>query len=305
MDLSPRQKMHGELTVEGLFHVAPLQPLIQERRTLWSWIATISGCLLIILLGNSGLYTSGDGVGYYLGLVGSSMMLVLFLYPLRKRVRVFQSLGPVKHWFALHMMLGIGGPLLILLHSTFKLGSLNAKIAFWSMVLVAGSGIIGRYIYRRIHHGLYGRQASLDDLRAKAGLNSEEVRTWLVLLPELGALFRNFSKSAQLASAAGLRNPLRFFALDFQARRTKRLARKALHTGLYAAANARGWDEATLQRRLGKGEKLIARFLSNTQGIAQFKAYERLFALWHILHVPFVYMLVFSAIAHIFAVHMY
>jgi hypothetical protein len=33
--------------------------------------------------------------------------------------------------------------------------------------------------------------------------------------------------------------------------------------------------------------------------------YERLFALWHVLHVPLVYMLVAAAIAHIVAVHMY
>jgi hypothetical protein len=38
---------------------------------------------------------------------------------------------------------------------------------------------------------------------------------------------------------------------------------------------------------------------------AQFATYERLFALWHVVHIPFVYMLVISAIVHVVAVHMY
>ena len=33
--------------------------------------------------------------------------------------------------------------------------------------------------------------------------------------------------------------------------------------------------------------------------------YERMFSLWHILHVPFVFMLVISGVVHVIAVHMY
>jgi hypothetical protein len=39
--------------------------------------------------------------------------------------------------------------------------------------------------------------------------------------------------------------------------------------------------------------------------VSQFTAYERLFALWHVLHVPFVYLLVLTALFHVFAVHAY
>lgn len=33
------------------------------------------------------------------------------------------------------------------------------------MVIVALSGLVGRYFYTKIHHGLYGRKASLKELR--------------------------------------------------------------------------------------------------------------------------------------------
>jgi hypothetical protein len=36
-----------------------------------------------------------------------------------------------------------------------------------------------------------------------------------------------------------------------------------------------------------------------------FSAWERLFALWHVAHVPFVYILALSAVAHVVAVHAY
>jgi len=50
---------------------------------------------------------------------------------------------------------------------------------------------------------------------------------------------------------------------------------------------------------------LVAERLRMARAAAQFATYERLFSLWHVLHVPFVYMLVVSAVVHVIAVHMY
>ena len=49
----------------------------------------------------------------------------------------------------------------------------------------------------------------------------------------------------------------------------------------------------------------IDKRLAATRRVAGFQSYERLFSLWHVLHVPFVFMLVFSAIVHVVYVHMY
>ena len=86
-----------------------------------------------------GLFTPGDNTGYWLGVVGSVMMLVLLSYPLRKYMRFARNWGNIKGWFWLHIILGVFGPLLILLHSNFQTGSLNAAVALYSMLLVAGS----------------------------------------------------------------------------------------------------------------------------------------------------------------------
>jgi len=51
--------------------------------------------------------------------------------------------------------------------------------------------------------------------------------------------------------------------------------------------------------------RYIARRLQATRQVVEFQAYERLFSLWHVLHVPFVIVMVVCAIAHVVAVHAY
>ena len=66
--------------------------------------------------------TPVSGVGYWLGIAGSSLMLLLLLYPLRKRMRSLRALGTVTFWFQAHMILGVLGPVLVLWHANFSLG---------------------------------------------------------------------------------------------------------------------------------------------------------------------------------------
>jgi hypothetical protein len=78
---------------------------------------------------------------------GGVLMLLLFSYPLRKHFRFAHGWGRMKVWLWLHVILGITGPLLILAHSTFHVGSLNAGVALYSMIIVALSGVVGRFIF--------------------------------------------------------------------------------------------------------------------------------------------------------------
>ncbi|HET8709864.1 MAG TPA: hypothetical protein VFM32_00705, partial [Spongiibacteraceae bacterium] len=91
--------------------------------------------------------TAEHGIGYALGIIGGSMMLLLLLYPLRKRLSFMGRWLPLRHWFRTHMILGVIGPLCILYHCNFHLGAANSNIALLCMGLMVGSGLIGRYIY--------------------------------------------------------------------------------------------------------------------------------------------------------------
>ena len=67
----------------------------------------------------------GEGIGYMLGIAGGVPMLLLLLYSFRKRLRFMRYFGATKYWFRAHMMFGIIGPVIILYHCNFQIGSLN------------------------------------------------------------------------------------------------------------------------------------------------------------------------------------
>ena len=46
-------------------------------------------------------------------------------------------------------------------------------------------------------------------------------------------------------------------------------------------------------------------YFSEFNKTAAFVFYERLFALWHVLHLPLFAILVFAAVLHVVAVHLY
>jgi len=232
-------------------------------------------------------YTSSSEIGYWMGVAGGSLMALLLLYPLRKRMRWTQVFGPLRHWFRLHMVAGIGGPLLVLYHSTFHVGSFNAAIALGSMLLVTGSGIVGRFLYRRIHHGLYGREATLNDLQEALGKHLESLGNELATLPAVREIIDGYLKQVMKPSGKGKADAIWHF----------------ITLGYYRRAALRRINR--LIPRQAATRKSIADTLYGAQNAAQFNAYVRLFALWHVVHIPFLGMLVLTAIAHVIAVHTY
>ena len=54
----------------------------------------------------------------------------------------------------------------------------------------------------------------------------------------------------------------------------------------------------TTSRFVGDYTRLMTR-------VAKFTVYERLFAIWHLLHLPIFFVMVLSALVHVLAVHMY
>jgi hypothetical protein len=258
-----------------------------------------------VFVARSRFYTAGSDLGYGLGVAGGVGMLALFLYPLRKRWRAMREVGSTRFWFALHMTLGILGPLLIVLHSTLAFGSLNATVAFASMALVATSGIVGRFLYGRIHHGLYGRRATLAELRTQAGMDSAEVHSKLAFVPPVEERLTEFARRAEAAGEAGLGHPLLFMTLGLRAMLARRWCTAEAARVLRHRALVEGWPQDKLERAIASRGALIAAHLRAVQHVAQFGVFEHLFSWWHVLHVPLVYMMVLSAIAHVVAVHMY
>jgi len=282
------------------------KPAVRNQGVGWllvPFIAALVGAAWLVVRYTS--FRSGSTLGYNLGLAGGLGLLAIFLYPLRKRVRLLRGWGATKGWFALHMMLGIVAPLLILVHSRFHVGSLNAGVALTCMLLVAASGVIGRFIYVRIHHGLYGTRMSLSELQAQAGLDAGELHSKLSFAPRVEQWLREFAASATSRPKTFVHGLWRFFTLGLRASWTERRCIREFARVYRMHARSFGWDAARQQRHLAGGREFIQRYVQGAQRVAEFSRYERLFSLWHILHVPLVWMMLFSAVAHVVAVHAY
>jgi hypothetical protein len=244
------------------------------------------------------------GVGYALGIIGGSLMLLLLVYSLRKRWAWLRFLGSTPSWFRFHMVLGVLGPLCILYHSNFSTGATNSNVALFCMLTVAGSGLIGRYIYAHIHHGLYGRKLELGELRESA--ESLHAQAGISFLPELAARLEAAEQQVLRAGARlsllGVLKPLTVAIVSVHLRwRLQAYVRRALRASARTSAVI-----ASQRKRLRlTARSYIERRLAATRRVAAFESYERLFSLWHTLHVPLIFMMIIAAVVHVIAVHVY
>lgn len=254
---------------------------------------------------HEGHLTPESGTGYWLGIIGATMMLLLMVYPLRKRLRWLRVLGSVPGWFKLHMMFGVLGPLLVIFHTNFGVDSLNSTVSLVAMLTVVASGLVGRFLYARVHNGLYGSKSLLteimrdiDALRSAlgddlSGTNSilEELRAFETRLarPDSG-VWSSFGQ----ALIVGARSRL--------ARR--RLIALAKHSiAKQAAANA--WNRRQRRQLNRRVRSNLDLYFGAARKAARFYLFERLFALWHVLHLPLFVLLVLTTLIHVIAVHLY
>lgn len=272
-----------------------------------AWRADLAVLLILVgavglaaLISRQGWLTAGDPVSYRIAIAGGLMMLAVFLYPLRKHIRALDRLGATRWWLWGHIALGLLGPWLILVHSTFHIGSLNAAVALWSMVIVVLSGVVGRFLHARVHRGLRGERTSLDDLRRRAGLVEAEAVGRLDFAPAVALALHRFEQRELAAPTHGLDMFRRILWLPLRqvllAWHCQRLLRVAVATQP---------DRALRRRQRRGGARLVAKYLAAVVRVSQYAAYERVFALWHVAHVPFVVLLVVSAVVHVIAVHAY
>lgn len=257
------------------------------------------------MLRDEGLVDPNYGVGYWLGIVGSSLMLLLLLYPAGKKSKLLHRLGWAKYWFRFHMILGLVGPLLVLYHSNFRVHAINSKVALYSMLAVAVSGIIGRHFYARIHRGLYGKRTRFDELRQEIADAMENNRGLAVILP-------NFSKELYAVSAEFLGDQ---YTRTISVRQSLAwtfkyyYVRARLYFRINREIRVRAVLSETIRSDATNLQKAAHHYMdtqvSLLRRVAQLSFYERLFSIWHIFHMPLFILLTISAVIHILAVHMF
>lgn len=201
--------------------------------------------------------------GQGLGIIGTLLIAFgVFFYMACKRYNLFARYIRLKYLLEFHIFLCTLGPVMILFHTSFKFGGI-VSIAFWSMVAVVLSGVVGRFIYNQIPRTLEGRELSLKELNEmRAGLSQ---RLNALLQSEGSKISENTINSrmdnAELKRAIVQSN-------------LPRKERKEM-LGLLK-------QETRLSKRIGRLNQM-----------------QRFFKYWHVAHLPFALIMLVIVIIHI------
>ena len=239
-------------------------------------------------------------IGLRLGILGFLVFCGIFLYPLRKHWSWLGRLGNSRHWLDIHVLLGLSAPFIVAFHSAFKFRGF-AGIAFWIMLAVSFSGVIGRYLYGQIPRSLNTAELSLRELQdVQASLAEQLNQQQLLPQSDLKLLLRLPSKES--VEEMWMLSALAYMmVLDvIRVFRVAGLRRHALSfgesvaslTGFRPTRNAALERAITLAREEAAMSKRIL-FLSRSQQV---------FHLWHVVHKPFSYTFALLAMIHIVTV---
>lgn len=257
-------------------------------------------------IGEWGWVRPQERLGYWIGVAGATMMLLLFLYPLRKYAGWMRRMGKVKGWFWFHLAMGVAGPWLVLVHAAFRTGSLNAAVALYSMAIVVASGVVGRFLYVRLNSRIEDALAALQAVHRRGRLAEEGGGpSALHYAPAVEKRLREFEARELGGAPSRLRDLRQVMLLPLQRRLSLWLGLRDLRAPLAARAAAGRWSDDELARRRRRAQRLVDDHLEAVVRVARQQAFGRVFALWHVAHLPFIYLLVISAVVHVVAVHAY
>lgn len=208
----------------------------------------------------SGLYGQGLGVfGTLLILIGVSS------YILHKRYNILGRHVRLKYLLEFHIFLCTLGPILILFHTAFKFGGI-VSIAFWSMVAVVASGVVGRFIYIQIPRTIEGRALSLSEVQNMKTDVAVVLKDNYQVKDTDVELFVNYTKEGS-TSLSSLKKALGRYNLS---KEDQKQVLKMLH-----------------------GERSLSRKISRLETMKKYFKY------WHVAHMPFALIMLVIVVIHV------
>ena len=193
--------------------------------------------------------------------------------------------------------------MLIILHTSFGIRSINGGVALFAMLIVVFSGFIGRYIYTRASYGLRTHEQDLQVMQKH--IADGVLQSKLPALQQVESHIKEFTGHA-LRAPGGVEDIVkRIFTMRIQAGVVYRRINRELTHAMSNIARMERWSTTELKARLTQERDLLRGHLVAAAKIGKFHAFEKLAGRWRMLHVPLLYLLVLSGLAHVVAVHMY
>ncbi len=236
-------------------------------------------------------------VGLKLGMLGLFLFALVYLYPLRKHWTWLSRQGISKHWLDFHIVLGLVAPVFITFHSAFKTQGF-AGMAYWTLIALVGSGLIGRYFYAQIPRTRDAATMTLKQMQELSREFMDEMPTQRIVSDsDMAGLFRlpdvqevqhmSLIKALYKMIAWDLARPMKIWSL----RRHKENAWGKLWT--------LGGILPSRHKELEKAISLVSRQASLAKRILFLNKAERVFFLWHVIHRPFSLTFAIFVLIHI------
>jgi hypothetical protein len=179
---------------------------------------------------------------------------------------------------------------------------MNAEIALTAMLIVAGSGIVGRLIYVRVHRGLTGQKKEVRSLAVEAeGLRDMLAKDFTRVADIAASLEKTLHKPRASAISAFA------YAISASARisAAERQMLSAIRRGSRDVASKWALGRNATDRLRKESSALVRTYCETLRKAAYLTFFERLFALWHVMHLPLFVLMLVAAVIHVVAVHLY
>ncbi len=109
-------------------------------------------------------FTAGQGLGYWLGILGASCMVSTLIYVIRNRFEKESAfIGSKYFWFSFHNALGVLGPALVFLHGNLSFATWSA-IGVHASLFVVASGFLGQYLANQLPGREYANSKDRSEL---------------------------------------------------------------------------------------------------------------------------------------------
>jgi hypothetical protein len=227
----------------------------------------------------------GGRIGHKLGIAGSTMLVVLLVYSVRKRARWMKNKGALSLWLQFHIFLGVAGPILITFHSAFKLRGI-VGISYWSMMLVALSGLVGRYLYAQIPRAISGKEKQTEEIADE--LKAINNRLAEVLPPASLEQVQKIATFNETKNISAIRSLVTTLSDDIRWWGRKRELQRIL-----SSEPSIGQSERSEIYELARSREVYLRHIALLRGS------QELFKYWHILHIPLAQTMYLTMIIHI------
>lgn len=230
-------------------------------------------------------------IGQSAGILACLIFVFLWLYPLRKKYKALAFTGSVGRWLDVHVTAALTLPLLLLIHSAWKFDGVIG-LGYAAILLVCGSGVVGRYLYTRIPRARSGVELTLEEVTSQREELVRRIAATTGL--EVAAVEKALAVERGRADGRGgaLTTLVRLAANDLLRWRRRR----ALRNRFLRVAPGRMRPS---RHALNEAVNLASREIALSQQVRMLEATHRVFRYWHVAHRPVALTALIAVVIHV------